>query len=766
MIGVKTRAGSSLRQFTIGAVTIGLGLFTWSGCDSNRVNHLHNPDNLAKATEAATTFDAVTSSRTGLPAKMLANVAAEKNLRTAVAATSNELLDLASIQMVNDLTWSSLRQELAGEFGLHDQTDLPMLVFALVNAKRVTNQASRETLKRDATAIALLAAKTRSHPNLRNDLVSAPVDGLLGRYPEIQSTSSRELAKANLPLNDLKDFLVPVTADDVATAVGLSLEEIGFRLDSSSTDPVGLTRSTLSTSFPVQPADMAPEIARATTEIQEVKVSEQTHKRLKLLARVIRTYEALVKGERARVAIYKKAGEDLLKKSQKDFGLADIPAPTADPSAQSALDLIFELRAAVNEHWNRTDVRQNYLAQGNELQRLLLSSAAASKDPASVYSLVPLVGEGLTADDLSWLETYVDALSDTLAKMEATETKTKVLSPKDPTHPTNVFLAALEQLRKDLAEDPSDVDLSRMLAAAVEAADALSLDLDILKTKAEETAKELTPVVQALVQSAAAGKLTDENAKTLIRFVIGPQRGGDLDKAFNDAVSAEAVKAMKALLTDIAKEDASAGKRVADYVIALQRLHMELHEENVRHYLSLSVIAKAEVARWETLGDLTQSFENLYDPSRGVLGRTIPSGAERCPVTITSDSKVVASLRLLAERANMHQTGSPLSTDPSGATTEMWASSLANAIETIQTYQLIATVNRRWAADNNIALISELSEHSIHLDHLLTAGVEEEIRLALADQQAFHASGITDKDLELLVGIVQSGLLGWIGAEQ
>ena len=161
----------------------------------------------------------------------------------------------------------------------------------------------------------------------------------------------------------------------------------------------------------------------------------------------------------------------------------------------------------------------------------------------------------------------------------------------------------------------------------------------------------------------------------------------------------------------------------------------------------------------------------LYDDTSGALlftnavsfnGGVTDAAYQHQPVD--TNAHVLATLRVLAETAHTYQTSSPRERDPTGAHTRTSAERLARAVAILQTFQLMTTINRRAAAENSIALIGEVQEHTIRVDDVLVTSVEREIRYRLDDLIAFHASGITQEDLDTVARFVQAGLLAWIGS--
>ncbi|MFT3685710.1 MAG: hypothetical protein QM783_12415 [Phycisphaerales bacterium] len=284
--------------------------------------------------------------------------------------------------------------------------------------------------------------------------------------------------------------------------------------------------------------------------------------------------------------------------------------------------------------------------------------------------------------------------------------------------------------------------------------------------------------MKAILTSAGSGTVSAESAKTLVQFLLGPQRSAKLDKELGKSLSKERRKSIEEALVAAGKESDAASKRVVDLLAGVQKLHEQMHEENVRHFLALSTIATAEVDRWTTTGMLMGEINPIFGRKEKVeqkksTERTTCSDCElldkptdKNAPQVTLDSHVLPSLRSLAAYANKTQMVAPGVKIEDSEPSQHAAARLARAYQAVQGFELVTAVNTRRAAENTIALVSEVEEHSVHLDDLLTTGVELDIRYSLDELMAFHSSGVTDEDLQVLISTVQSGLLAWIGARQ
>jgi hypothetical protein len=120
----------------------------------------------------------------------------------------------------------------------------------------------------------------------------------------------------------------------------------------------------------------------------------------------------------------------------------------------------------------------------------------------------------------------------------------------------------------------------------------------------------------------------------------------------------------------------------------------------------------------------------------------------------------------LAEYARAFQTNSPSKSDPLGFYTTFGYQRLWDGVQVVVGYTLMIGLNERLAEENSILLAREVKEHDLLLDGILARTTEADIRLGLSDQVAFHSSGITAADMQTMFGIIQSGLLAWIGSNQ
>ncbi len=276
-----------------------------------------------------------------------------------------------------------------------------------------------------------------------------------------------------------------------------------------------------------------------------------------------------------------------------------------------------------------------------------------------------------------------------------------------------------------------------------------------------------------------------------------------------NVISTNDLKQIGVILRDIASEQNAAAQRLLSFFADLSTIQLNLYQENLRHYDALQFVARKELKRWDTLKRLSrrysaifvdpaqqvapdrllsvlstnlffftsqdanawkQYYHSRYDPELKLINR-LPfepdfHTSSYSPPTITPDSQILTSIRLLAENARSWQKASPSQYDPVGFFVRVSGARSWEAIRLIQGYYLMLALNEQYATANSLFLRKEIQEHDIFLDGILYRAQEADIRLRLGDQLAFHSSGITDADIQAVVGIIQTGLLAWIGAKQ
>jgi hypothetical protein len=97
--------------------------------------------------------------------------------------------------------------------------------------------------------------------------------------------------------------------------------------------------------------------------------------------------------------------------------------------------------------------------------------------------------------------------------------------------------------------------------------------------------------------------------------------------------------------------------------------------------------------------------------------------------------------------------------DPSGFHLTVANDRLFKAVRTVDGHLLMLSVNRHMSEENAVRLRTELAAHDVQLDSLKTRAQEASFRLHLGDLKAFHASGVTQEDLQ----VITNALLVWVG---
>ena len=281
------------------------------------------------------------------------------------------------------------------------------------------------------------------------------------------------------------------------------------------------------------------------------------------------------------------------------------------------------------------------------------------------------------------------------------------------------------------------------------------------------------------------------------------------------------VERLGQIIKDIDQESAAATNRVLEFLRDLYRLQLDLHEENLRHYRALGGVATAELKRWELLSYLNGRYRQMFGDVYGLLesedvrvrdrvralprlvrpaastyvqhagsrehhrekeqttfplfpksprdagtewaGEVRKAGQPQMPAhpVIAPGAPILQSLRLLAETAREWQFTSP-TRDPDGTNTRGSFHRLASGIELINGQLLMISVNERFSLENGLVLRTEVREHDLHLDAIAARTREAGIRLGLRDLVAYHSSGITNEDIQSVLGVIQQALLASI----
>lgn len=123
------------------------------------------------------------------------------------------------------------------------------------------------------------------------------------------------------------------------------------------------------------------------------------------------------------------------------------------------------------------------------------------------------------------------------------------------------------------------------------------------------------------------------------------------------------------------------------------------------------------------------------------------------------------SLRLLASNAR-DQIQKGMGNDPAGKEMVKTHDRLTRATKLVQGYFLIDTYNRRYGQANARFMFREVRQHELQVAALQSRASEPEIRLLLGDQVLFHRAGWNEDYTRQTVGILEAGILAWIGAKQ
>ena len=117
---------------------------------------------------------------------------------------------------------------------------------------------------------------------------------------------------------------------------------------------------------------------------------------------------------------------------------------------------------------------------------------------------------------------------------------------------------------------------------------------------------------------------------------------------------------------------------------------------------------------------------------------------------ISRDDSVVASIRKLADTVRKFHYSDQQPNDPLGWNLTRANVRLQNAVSLIDGTMLLLSANEHSARDDANRLQNELSLHSLRLDSFERRTYEAGFRLTLGDINAFHSTGFTDKDLQIL----------------
>ena len=807
---------------------------TLAGCQHlpDRINHRHSEQHAERAKSASESFGSVTSDRVGLLPRILSNLEAQRALRSTVATETIRFHDLAGLQVLDDVTWYSLRRELYSALGWGVPDDLLMVVGTMI---RIANEPALDRTQRESLLatgaqialgiVAIDAIERREGSSLVtrgvwNDWVGLRAEQFLDE--EISAAVPCPLRPPREPRRVIYCFQprLPEEARELAESpdaiarllaalpvASIESGEIRGSLQAGLTNEGASSSRAETLVVEAFPEDI--DLVLARTAAPQQSAQAQIDERLGYLAIALKTFEVLVKGERARIALIGKEQKARLDgfrrhlsrttedkddaegdlEEAKEAGTTPPPGPAAETEhLDAAIELLFGLRRAITSHWRSDQVEALQVA--TDLRRRLLEAAERSKDPASVYSLVPLAGEGLRQEDLSWLASYIAAL------------RLAVEGKDEESQKFELQIEAMRGAGQDGREEPwlqalsefyaSYTGLTRMLASlaldgepgpderghrniaeimgeVAKVAGLLELDLDI--ASAQVTAQDIDGVADAIARVVQTGEVHAADVRSLLGVIADDESLGRWNGEAEKVLSRSDVQHLASILNDIGAGNTAAWQRVVDLLTRLYGLHMQLREENVRHYMSLASIAGSEVERWETIAGLNRNMDVFYVDSGELLfnGDSAadcshrPVRSERA-ATVCRGTDVYSTFRILAATAGYYQTKplQTLSAIERGIADDS-SRRLARAFQIVHAVQLMTTVNRSMAASHSIDLVTEVQEHGVRVEDIVVSSTEAEIAFWLERLDAFHSTGLTQQDLELFVNLVQQGLLAWIG---
>jgi hypothetical protein len=243
-------------------------------------------------------------------------------------------------------------------------------------------------------------------------------------------------------------------------------------------------------------------------------------------------------------------------------------------------------------------------------------------------------------------------------------------------------------------------------------------------------------------------------------------------------------KYLQKLFADVAKAEADGKALIADFVGSLQQIQLDLHSEQVRHYGILLTILKDEIKRWKLIKEQSEKFIPMFErdapPANkllfvadgndgkdklggsswngGLPAANAQSEHSHHPL-IQTDDKVLSSLRRLSATANYWQRELP----NKGTLDHHSVRSndrLKRAVAIISHYVLLSSVNRRYGDWAVIRLRTEIAEHDLYIDAIISRVHEAGLRSSLRELAVYHASGITDQDILCFLSVIQTTFLG------
>ena len=736
------------------------------GC-VDRLNHLYHEPNQRAAQQALDEIEGFASESAGLRPQLLKNIEARSALARTVAARRSELDDADRIIALGDVTWLSLRQRafrdlnvttLNGTILSDDQirNSKPSLD-PLIDRRIAQLHALSKTLEALAEGQAALIKQATRDVKQFADAAKPPADGA-APADDAAADDPTDRERALTFVNLLIDLRLAVTASGRQSLTQASQEAEAEALRQSIISGAEASRD--------------PSTVYAVVAMVGTGLREGTGRRPGSPAQL----DLFINELKKRVDAMKVDEAEALKgtATANVWGKFHTSLREARVLLSGAV-----LARSVDPLRNRVyPVQQaNLLAESDKVK----AEIAAFDTLAEAIGKLP--GAAAVAYDPPTSQEYDDA---------ADEAK----------------LAAL--IRREVAEmgDAVDAVFGKSEAADIAVrfaslSNRMTREIGRLRDQVEAF-PATAAAVENLLASAAAGKnpspeALEASGLEVMRRVLkaNPSLLSELERQSKNGVLRDAdLKHLGSVVQDIRDQKGASARRMAMFLHDLYSAQLALHQENARHYTALLAIAAAELGRWGLIDELNSEFDSAFGSGlverpggAGVANPENPLFAEAAQVekwwgehpwqgnlndapkdpllrhpVIGFDEDVTHTIRRLAETAAQWQGLSPNQNDPEGWHRRRSYERLNRAVRTLNVFTLMASMNQRLGEEHAVRLRGEVDEHNLHLDAVVARAEEASLRYGARDLLAFHSTGITEADLQVVIGAVHSALLAWIGS--